>query len=341
MDGGSVTLDGKVYAFGGTDGANMLFKAYVHNPATGGWQRLANMPKGLEKPGVEAVGGEIYVIGGWDNTGNASTEVYRYDPKHDSWSSVASLPAGGVAGGTAVLGGRLYVVAGCGGNCFPASQATYVYDPRADVWSQVADYPITDSWLSCAGIDGRVVCAGGTDPVSREERTATYALDPATGAWTARADLPYPNWAMASASSGGRLQLVGGVSGGQLTNQAEEYDPATDSWSALPTSNALVYRGSGACGMYVVGGAGGGSGPVNGVEQLPGYGDCGNSGAVTWLSAPHTVTVAPGATVKVQVTLNAGAVDRAGTYTSGLTVGTDSPYAVPALAATMKVVGKH
>ncbi|WP_127361548.1 carboxypeptidase regulatory-like domain-containing protein [Actinacidiphila soli] len=341
MDSGTVTLDGKVYAFGGTDGSNLQFKAYVHDPATGGWQRLANMPQGLEKPGVEAVGGEIYVGGGWDSAGNASAALYRYDPKHDSWSSEASLPAGVVAGGTAVLGGRLYVVAGCGGNCFPASRATYVYDPQADAWSQVANYPITDSWLSCAGIDGQVVCAGGTDPVSGEETAATYAFDPVTGAWTARADLPYPNWAMASASSGGRLQLVGGVSGGQLTNQAEEYDPATDSWSALPAANALVYRGSGACGLYVVGGADAGSDPVTGVEQLPGYGDCGSSGAATWLSAPHTVTVTPGAAVKVRVTLNAGEVDQAGTYTSGLTVGTDSPYAVPALAATMKVTGTH
>ncbi|MGY5046304.1 kelch repeat-containing protein [Streptomyces sp. 900105755] len=338
MDSGSVTLDGKVYVFGGTDGANLLFKSYVHDPATGGWQRLANMPEGLEKPGVEAVDGEIYVVGGWNSTRNASATVYRYDPKHDSWSSVASLPAGVAAGGTAVLGGRLYVVAGCGGDCFPASQATYVYDPQADAWSQVADYPITEQWLSCAGIDGQVVCAGGYDPLSGEDTTATYAFDPVSGKWTARADLPYPNWAMASASSGGRLQLVGGVSGGQLTNQAEEYDPATDSWSALPAADALVYRGSGACGLYVVGGSDANH-AVTGVEQLPGYGDCGSSGAATWLSAPHTVTVDPGVTVKVRVTLNAGAVDQDGTYTSGLTVDTDSPYAVPALAATMKVVG--
>ncbi len=341
MDSGTVTLDGKIYAFGGTDGPNLLFKAFVHDPVTGGWQRLANMPEGLEKPSVDAVGGEIYVVGGWDSTGSASVATYRYDPRNDSWSSVAPLPAGVVAGGTAVLGGRLYVVAGCGGNCSPASPATYVYDPQADAWSRVADYPITDSWLACAGIDGQVVCAGGTDPLTGAETAATFAFDPVTGGWTQRADLPYPNWGMASAYSGGRLQLVGGVTDGQLTNQAEEYDPATDSWSALPAANALVYRGGGACGLYIVGGSDGATEPVTGVEQLPGYGDCGSSGAATWLSAPHTVTVAPGAAVKVRVTFDADEVDQAGTYTSALTIGTDSPYAVPALAATMRVTGRH
>ncbi|WP_069463246.1 carboxypeptidase regulatory-like domain-containing protein, partial [Actinacidiphila rubida] len=341
MDSGAVTLDGKVYAFGGTDGGSLLFKSSVHEPATGGWRRLANLPQGLEKPGVEAVDGSVYVVGGWDATGQASAAAYRYDPRQDSWASVAPLPAGVVAGGTAVLGGRLYVVAGCGGNCSPASQATYVYDPAGDSWSRVADYPVTDAWQSCAGIGGRVVCTGGTDPVTGKESAATYAFDPVTGAWTARAPLPRSTWAMAAASSGGRLQLAGGVSGGQLTNQAEEYDPATDSWSALPAADVLAYRASGACGLYVVGGADAGNHPVSGVEELPGYGDCAASGAATWLSAPHTVTVAPGASVTVRVTLDAARVDRAGTYTSGLTVGTDSPYAVPALAATMEVTARH
>ncbi|MGW7243805.1 kelch repeat-containing protein [Streptomyces sp. NPDC054804] len=340
MDSGSVTLDGKLYAFGGTDGANMQFKAYVHDPATaGGWRRLANMPQALEKPGVEAVGGRIYVVGGWDTTGAASAAVYRYDPVHDTWSSAAPLPSGVVTGGTAVLGGRLYVVAGCGGNCDPVSQATYVYNPRTDSWSRAADYPVTDSWLSCAGIDGQVVCAGGTDPVSGAESAAAYAFDPVTGVWTARAELPHPVWGMASASSGGRLQLVGGVSHGQMTNQAEEYDPVTDSWSALPAANTLLYRGAGACGLYVVGGADSGNRPVNGVQRLPGYGDCASSDAASWLSAPHTLAVAPGAAVKVRITLDAGEVNRAGTYTSGLTVATDSPYDVPSLAATMRVTG--
>ncbi|WP_347359760.1 kelch repeat-containing protein, partial [Streptomyces sp. 150FB] len=341
FDSGTTSLDGKVYTFGGIDASNIQFTSYVHDPAANGWQRLANMPEQLEKPGAEAVGGQIYVFGGWDSTQNASAAVFRYDPKHDTWSSAAPLPAGVVASGSAVLGGRLYVVAGCGGNCLPASQATYVYDPVTDAWSRSADYPVADSWLSCSGIAGQVVCAGGTDPVSGAETKATYAFDPVTGAWTARADLPYPAWGMAAASSGGRLQLVGGVSGGALTDQAEEYDPGTNSWSALPAANALVYRAGGACGLYVVGGSDNGSDPVAGVEQLPGYDDCGSSGAATWLTAPHTVTVAPGATVRIRVTLNAGKVDQAGTYTSGLTVGNDSPYAVPALAATLKVTGKR
>ncbi|WP_370344498.1 kelch repeat-containing protein [Catenulispora sp. MAP5-51] len=337
MDSASVTLDGKVYTFGGVGQAGSQYQAYVHDPVAGGWKRLANMPQALEKPGAGAIDGKIYVVGGWDVNGDASAATYRYDPASDSWTSVASLPAPAVAGGTAVLGGRLYVIAGCAGNCAPASQATYVYDPTTDAWSQAADYPITDAWFSCAGIDAEVVCTGGTDPQTALETAATYAFDPTTGVWTAKAAMPYTNWGMASASADGRLQVLGGVTAGQLTNQTEEYDPATDTWSSLPAMNTLAYRASGACGLYVVGGATDNKNVLPTVEQLPGYEDCGTSGAATWLSAPHTVTVAPGATVTVPVTLNAGAVAKTGTYTSGLTIGTDTPYSLPALTATMKV----
>jgi hypothetical protein len=64
----------------------------------------------------------------------------------------------------------------------------------------------------------------------------------------------------------------------------------------------------------VVGGSDAAGEAVAGVEQLPGYDECGSSGTVTWLTAPHAVTVAPGAAVKVRVTLDASRVDQAGIY---------------------------
>ncbi|MFE9613887.1 hypothetical protein [Streptomyces sp. NPDC006012] len=93
--------------------------------------------------------------------------------------------------------------------------------------------------------------------------------------------------------------------------------------------------------MYVVGGADATGGQVTGVQQPPGYGDCAVSGVAGWLSAPHSVTVAPGVTVQVPVTLDAAEAGPAGTCTSGLTAVTDSPHAVPAPAATMRVTGRH
>jgi N-acetylneuraminic acid mutarotase len=70
-----------------------------------------------------------------------------------------------------------------------------------------------------------------------------------------------------AAYSAANCQLV--VSGGAinnstvLTNQGWTYDPASDTWTALPNSNNAYYRLGGACGFYKVGGASDGFGTPN------------------------------------------------------------------------------
>ena len=63
-------------------------------------------------PGVEALGGTVYAIGGCEAaTRHASVE--RYIPGLNQWTTVASLlcPRSGL--GTAVLDGFLYVAGEC------------------------------------------------------------------------------------------------------------------------------------------------------------------------------------------------------------------------------------
>ena len=59
-----------------------------------------------------------------------------------------------------------------------------------------------------------------------------------------------------------------------------------------------------------------------------------------WLSAtPTTLTLAPGGSATVSVTVNAGVPDvtQPGTYTASLSVSTDTPYAIPAIPVSMTV----
>jgi hypothetical protein len=251
---------------------------------------------------------------------------------------MASLPTGVVAPGTAVLDGRIYVVGGCTtGECEPGTKATQVYDPATNAWSQAADYPILNGWFACGGLDDAVYCAGGSDPASGDESKATYAYDPGSDTWTPRADMPYADWAMVSTAANGRLQVAQGVSGGAAVNSAAEYDPSADAWTALPNANQSVYRGAGACGFYSLGGSTGGFNPISAAEELPGYGECGATDT-SWLTVdPTQLDVAPGETVTVTVTMDSSVVDQPGTYTSGVSVSTDSPYSVPAVTTTMVV----
>ena len=121
---------------------------------------IAPLPERLQAASAGFIGNTLYVAGGWDEFGNASTDVYVYDPGTNTWSTVASLPAGVAAAGSAVAGGKLDVIGGCTGACGATTTAAYSYDPGNDSWSQLPDYPVAMAFPACGGVDADVVCAG-------------------------------------------------------------------------------------------------------------------------------------------------------------------------------------
>jgi hypothetical protein len=149
----------------------------------------------------------------------------------------------------------------------------------------------------------------------------------------------FDDWGAAYSGANGQLQIAGGITadGTAATNQAEEYDPSSNTWTALPNANTAEYRGSGACGMFKVGGSVGLFEPINTVEQLPGYDECGTEN-VPWLAESQTqFTVQPGASVSVTVTFDSSTVSQPGTYTAKLAVQTNTPYSVQPIGISLTV----
>ena len=332
--------DGRVYSIGGIDGTSLLSGGYVYDPAAGTWSAITGGPAiAREKPQAAFLGGLLYVTGGWDVNGNtvATTEVY--DPQRHTWSTAAPIPTAYAAAASATLDGKWYLVGGCSDSGCGNSQVQ-VYDPATDTWSTAADYPEGISWLSCGGISGVLYCAGGTTQV--EGTTHAYAYDPVTGAWSRLPNMPLDLWASASTVADGRFLVSSGSSDllGAQTNIGYAYDPAARTWSALPNTINPYYRSGSACGFFKIGGAPSTFDAQPDVEQLPGLDSCVPAADVPWLStAPAEQTLAPGQSVTVTVTFNAGvpAADKAGLYTAGLAITTDSPYVYAPIPVSMTV----
>jgi hypothetical protein len=71
---------------------------------------------------------------------------------------------------------------------------------------------------------------------------------------------------------------------------------------------------------------GSGGAGLTGFKTLPGFDQCGGDD-VNWLSESRTtVNLAPGQSVQVQVTADAGVLSAPGDYAAALTMITDSPY---------------
>ena len=321
ISGNAVAYDphsGNVYSVGGDTYTHGIANGYAYNPShPGAWAAIASLPQPRAGAAAAFVGGKLYVIGGGTvgyglperSWGSPTASVDVYDPVSNSWSQAAPLPHPlGDLPSAAVLGDQLYVIGGCPGfGAVPCGQndassispisysrAVYRYDPAANTWTQLADFPVPTDYASCAGIDGEIVCAGGITGPAHNLRlsTATYIYDPVSNTWSRRASMPYLN-ALTGVVGGanGRLQIIGGLTvrngNGYVTNQGQEYDPVSSTWSALPNANFPEWLGGGSCGLYQVGGY---SPPfLFGQEMaladtLPGYGQCGPV-SVPWLTA--------------------------------------------------------
>jgi hypothetical protein len=331
--------NGVLYSAFGYNGSADTKDLYAYDSEAGTWSQKASAADTRESPAHGWLNGKWYISGGWgsDAAPDAKTEVY--DPTADSWGTAAQNPSPLAGSGSATLGGKLYVVGGCATTC--GSTVAQVYDPAADAWSPIADYPEPISWESCGGISGAIYCAGGTTDAGAVK--TAYKYDVATDSWSPIADLPVDLWGSDYTAANGMLLVSGGVTaqGTAITNEGYAFDPQAGEWTPLPNTNTAVYRGGSALGFYKVGGSPGGqfSPPLATVELLPGF-DQGGSSDVTWMSEnKDTLTLAPGQTKAVRVTLDSDVpeITQPGTFTASLTFQTDTPYTVAPVAVTLKV----
>ncbi|MGN9910857.1 S8 family serine peptidase [Phytohabitans sp. LJ34] len=333
FDNSAAVLDGKVYSVGGgAPGTERL--AFRYDPAANTWTRLPDLPVARSSPAVAAVGGKVYVLGGWEGPGEPVTSVDVFDPAVGVWRTVpgAVNPAPRAAQAVAVAGGRVYLVGGCvDGNCTDSADLV-VFNPATGTFATRQPYPHLSSYMSCGGIRGKIYCAGGS--TSQAHRDA-HVYDPATNAWTRLPDMPFALWGSQYSAASGTLVIAGGIINGltTITNRVVAFDPAANAWRELPNTRFSRYRGAGACGVYAIGGA---PTPFVGsseTEHLRGLDLCDELGDVPWLTAePTAFTLAPGASRMVRVSLTATAaagIAQPGTYTARLGIRSDTPYQVP------------
>jgi N-acetylneuraminic acid mutarotase len=332
---------GKVYSVYGYDGDATLADLYAYDPDTGAWTKLARAADIRDAPAGGFIGDRLYATGGWGGDGFPDPKTEAYDPDTNTWTTVAANPQPLAGAGSATLKGRLYVIGGCTKTSCGRTNVQ-VYDPGSDMWTTAADYPEPISWESCGALAGKLYCAGGTTDATPVAHT--YVYDPGTNEWTPRASMPADLWGSAHAAANGRLLVSGGVTenGEAVTNQGYAYDPVANAWASLPNSNAAVYRGGSACGLYRIGGTPGGllPPPVRQSEVLPGFTDCAAVADVPWLSeSTNRVTIKPGGHATVTLTLNASdaSITQPGAHTASLVLTGDTPYPTPPVDVTMVV----
>ena len=120
----------------------------------GSWTTGTALPTPRSEDSVAALGGTIYVAGGYvpagpnpvvlEASGHADVDgslVQAYDVGAGTWSTRASLPRGLNHIGIVGFGGRLYTFGGFDQQNRDAVSDANVYDPATDRWTRIAPVP--------------------------------------------------------------------------------------------------------------------------------------------------------------------------------------------------------
>jgi len=231
-------LDGKIYVIGGINSTPaFLSSVEIYDPDTDSFSAGPALPFLLHHTTANAVGGKLYVIGGWsDFFATPRDIVLELDPQVGNWVARASMPTARGSPAAAVLDGKIYVAGG-----WPTSRSKdfAVYDPAADSWQTLSDLPSGRNHLAVAAADGRIFAVGGrTDLNAGVGNVATVdAFDPVAGTWSSVAALPRARGGLAAVGFDRFVFAFGGEGNAASTNgtfeDADVYDAASNAWSTL------------------------------------------------------------------------------------------------------------
>ena len=240
----AATVGGKIYVVGGFEEpslGNVLHFAITpaleeYDPATNRWTTKASMPVGLHHVGIGVVGGRLYIIGGYKQSGlsvwGPVATVYAYDPTTDAWSERAPMPTARGALSVTVHEGRLYAIGGYEGRA--NSAAVEVYDPVRNSWSARALLPTPRDHLATATAAGKIYAMGGRVKGDYHRNlSVTEVYDPNADKWSKGPDLPTARSGITAAEVGGRLYVFGGEGVDGTFHENEAFDPVKNTWHAM------------------------------------------------------------------------------------------------------------
>jgi N-acetylneuraminic acid mutarotase len=245
------------------------------------WVKLAPFPEPAEEILGAAAGGKMYVFAGLAPVWKPMGMVYEYDPASNQWTKKKPMALASHHVAFTEYHGKIY---GFGGFVFPQSgppawvpiNNAWEYDPAMDTWKALAPMPSKRGSPIAVAVGNKIYVIGGASTPPGSDETAlnfttpqvsvgtVEEYDPATNTWRTRSPMPTPRNHTTGGAINGKIYVIGGRVGAAFIGLAsdisvvEEYDPATDKWSAprarMPTARSAMGSGVYSGRVYVAGG---------------------------------------------------------------------------------------
>jgi N-acetylneuraminic acid mutarotase len=255
-----------MYVIGGWGEGKARGANYEYDPATDKWTKKKSMPRPAHHAALATANGKIYVMGGFVPPQDTQIPVggawqpiddaWEYDPAADSWKTLAPLPSKRGAAVAVEAGGKIYVIGGATTvegskdpffTFFGPAQVLAtndVYDPATNTWESRRPMAVPRNHAFAGAVDGKIYVIGGRTGhafiLSATNTDAVEEYNPVADMWSAPKErMPTPRSGGGWGTDGRRIY----VAGGEVTNKElvgafraiEAYEPATNSWTELPS----------------------------------------------------------------------------------------------------------
>jgi N-acetylneuraminic acid mutarotase len=241
----------KYYVFGGptVSGGAYTTANYEYNTVTDAWTAKAAMPTARGIGRAVVVQGKIYVIGGCVTFGTGMSVVEIYDPATDAWTTGPSMLVGNHDFIAAAYKDTWVYVCGGGNWSAPPIATVYVLNTVTNTWSSATGMPVAVGTPGGGIVGNKIIVATGYIGAAGSNNVYVGTIsptDPTSITWTTGTVMP--GEAVYRANSGvcgGKVYVCGGnLASGSISNAANKYDPASNTWTALPnkpTATSNVY----------------------------------------------------------------------------------------------------
>jgi N-acetylneuraminic acid mutarotase len=193
------------------------------------------MPTERSEITATSVGDNIYVIGGFDESGEVLNIVEVYNVNNDSWNSIAPLPEPLHHTASATFDGKIYVIGGFVSREWIPTNKLFIYDPIKDQWSEGKSMPTARGALNALFVNGILYAIGGQDEAGGWNINEAY--NPTTNNWSSETRMPTGRHHSASETNDNKIYVMGGriVGSSPLVNvnTTEVFDTKTESWNTI------------------------------------------------------------------------------------------------------------
>ena len=163
------------------------------------WYFASELPHPLSQASATVCGDNLYLVGGFDKSGNPTRSVLT-----------CSLSALVQSAKPATLGGR----------------SEKAFSQTEQVWREVASLPVVSS--TCASLNGQLIAVGGWDSHNNKTTNSVYAYDPTTDRWDVISTMPTARrHCLVAVLPSNQLMVVGGCTGSYAYSMTDKVEVAT------------------------------------------------------------------------------------------------------------------